>query len=127
MAEDLKRIHKRRRATGGPFAVIVWVPSIAVRWEALPPKSRRSSRIARRSFCNACGTPIFLQYYHTDELGFMVGSFDEPNAFAPQYHYGIEGKLRWADAGASLPPGRETEEPQASRRARKPPASRPRR
>jgi hypothetical protein len=99
-----------RRATGGPFAVIVWVPSSAVRWEAALPQSRSSSRIARRSFCNECGTPIHLEYYGSDELGFMVGSFDDPNAFAPQYHYGIEGRLKWADAGALLPPGRETEE-----------------
>jgi hypothetical protein len=99
-----------RRATGGPFAVIVWIPSVAVRWEAARPQSRPSSRIACRAFCNTCGSPIYLAYNDSDELGFMVGSFDDPNAFAPQYHYGIEGRLKWADAGASLPHGRETEE-----------------
>jgi hypothetical protein len=99
-----------RRATGGPCAVIVWIPVTAVRWETALPQTRASSRIACRSFCSTCGTPIFLQYNHSNEIGFMVGSFDEPNTFAPQYHYGIEGRLKWMDAGAPLPPGRETEE-----------------
>jgi hypothetical protein len=99
-----------RRATGGPFAVIVWFPVTAVRWQSAHPQSRASSAIARRSFCSTCGTPIFLQYTDSDELGFMVGTFDDPNKFVPQYHYGIEGRLQWVDAGALLPPGRETEE-----------------
>jgi hypothetical protein len=45
---------------------------------------------------------IFVQYNHSNEIGFMVGSFDDPNTFVPQYHYGIEGRLKWTDAGASL-------------------------
>jgi hypothetical protein len=40
----------------------------------------------------------------------MVGCFDEPGLMVPEYHYGIEGRLHWIDAGAGLPAGRKTEE-----------------
>jgi hypothetical protein len=40
----------------------------------------------------------------------MVGCFDDPNPLVPEHHYGIEGRLAWVDAGARLPPGRETDE-----------------
>ena len=99
-----------RRATGGPFAVIVWVAAQGVRWQCGTPRYRRSSRLARRSFCEHCGTPISLQYDDSPELGLMVGAFDDPNLLEPTYHYGIEGRLKWCDAGGSLPRGQETRE-----------------
>ena len=99
-----------RRATGGPLAVIVWIPKAEVRWRSNAPESRASSEIARRSFCPRCGTPISLQYNNSDEIGFMVGCLDDPDRFEPTYHYGIEGRLRWCDAGSSLSERRVTQE-----------------
>src|SRR3954471_20698370 len=50
-----------QRASGGPFATLVWVAGADVIWMGLPA-SFRSSPAARRGFCAACGTPLFLAY-----------------------------------------------------------------
>jgi hypothetical protein len=90
-----------RRATGGPFAVIMWVAEEAVHSCSRLPARRPSSKSAVRAFCDLCGTPLFLKYHGADELGVMVGCFDDPNIFPPQYHYGIEGRLRWPDESSA--------------------------
>jgi hypothetical protein len=92
-----------RRATGSAFAVLAWLPRDDVRWQGHPPAKRRSSPIAVRGFCPQCGTPLLLAYDGRDEIALMMGSIDEPGRWAPQYHYGIEGRLPWVDCGASLP------------------------
>ena len=99
-----------RRATGGPVAVIAWFPEASVQWKTTAPARYASSGIAHRSFCPHCGTPICLQYNDSAEIGFMVGCLDDPDRFEPTYHYGIEGRLGWCDAGSSLSQRRVTQE-----------------
>ncbi|HEX4240016.1 MAG TPA: GFA family protein [Steroidobacteraceae bacterium] len=98
-----------RRAVGGPFAVLAWFSSQAVRGNLFSAPSRRSSSIATRGFCRDCGTPLYLRYDQSDEIGILVGVFDEPETLRPSHHYGIESRLPWVDCGAGLP-GKETEE-----------------
>jgi len=38
-----------------------------------------------------------------------AGTLDDPQAISPTHHYGIEGRLAWADIGHGLP-GRQTRE-----------------
>lgn len=91
-----------RRATGGPFAVLVRVESGDVKWTS-PPASHRSSPIARRGFCPVCGTPLYLQYDDDSRIRLTIGSVDWPDGFAPQSHYGVEGRLAWVDCSNELP------------------------
>lgn len=98
-----------RRATGGPFAVLVWWNAQAVQWTEAEPNLRRSSPIAQRGFCGCCGTPLFLRYDGQERLALMLGSFDDPLRLRPTHHYGVEGRIAWVDCGLGLP-GRETEE-----------------
>src|SRR4051812_46426208 len=63
-----------RRWTGGAFAVLAWFPSTAVRWTSGEPTIHRSSNIAERAFCGTCGTPLFLRYDGSAELGIMAGT-----------------------------------------------------
>ena len=51
-----------KRVTGGAFAVLVQAPRDALKWTKEPPAVYRSSPIATRGFCPACGSPLFLQY-----------------------------------------------------------------
>ncbi len=92
-----------RRATGGPFAVLVWLPASSIEWATRLPASRRSSPIAQRGFCASCGTPIYLKYDGAEEMGVLIGTLEHPEDFVPQYHYGTEGRLPWADCGSGLP------------------------
>jgi hypothetical protein len=98
-----------RRAVSGPFAVLAWMSIDALRGNLLRSASRRSSPIATRGFCRECGTPLFLRYADSDEVGILIGSLDEPQRFIPAYHYGVESKLPWVDCGSALP-AEETQE-----------------
>ena len=98
-----------RRATGGLFAVLVWWREDAVQWTGTYPHTRRSSPIAERGFCGACGSPLFLRYDGRDDIALTAGSLDEPQRFPARHHYGAESRLSWVDCGAGLP-AKETRE-----------------
>jgi hypothetical protein len=92
-----------RRATGSAFAVLVWVRADWINWTR-KPKVRRSSPIAKRGFCQECGTPLTLAYdARTDEIALHAGAFDDPNTLIPQYNYGSGQRLGWVSCGVELP------------------------
>ena len=97
-----------RRATGGPFAVLAWFSHEAVRWVG-EPTIRRSSPIAERGFCRACGTPLLLRYDGSDKIAILAGTLDNPERLSPTHHYGVESRLKWADCGSELPAQRTQE------------------
>ena len=98
-----------RKATGGGYAAFVAVPRRAIRWTKGRPSTFRSSPLASRGFCPACGSPLFYDGDAEDHVALTVGSLDDPSGFKPDHHYGVESRLEWADCGPSLP-GRETAE-----------------
>lgn len=91
-----------RRATGGPFAVLIRVDGDNLEWSR-PPASYRSSPIASRGFCPVCGTPLYLQYDDDSRIRLTLGSVDRPEDFVPKSHYGVEGRLPWIDCSRHLP------------------------
>jgi hypothetical protein len=91
-----------RRWTGAAFATLAWFPRAAVEWSGTPA-GFRASPIAVRTHCGACGTPLSLAYDARDDIALTVGSMDDPGAVRPIRHYGVEGRLPWADIGARLP------------------------
>ncbi|WP_318911581.1 GFA family protein (plasmid) [Sinorhizobium medicae] len=97
-----------RRATGGPFTVLVRTEGSSVHWNT-PPALYRSSPIAVRGFCPDCGSPLFLQYDDDPRLRFTAGTLDRPEGLAPTDHYGVESRLPWDDSGPGLP-AEETKE-----------------
>jgi hypothetical protein len=97
-----------RRWTGGGFATLVWFAERALSWHGEPARFR-SSPIAVRAHCGQCGTPLFLKYHSRDDVALAAGTLDEPQSLTPTDHYGIEGRVAWADIGRDLP-GRRTRE-----------------
>jgi hypothetical protein len=91
-----------RRWTGGPFATLAWFARDAVQWTGTPV-AFRSSPIAIRTHCGACGTPLSLAYDARDDVALTVGTFDKPEAVHPTHHYGAESRIAWADIGPALP------------------------
>ncbi|TIU70908.1 MAG: GFA family protein, partial [Mesorhizobium sp.] len=66
-----------RRTTGSAFAVLGWTPVAGLSWLTTEPTYRRSSPIARRSFCQSCGTPLTLAYdANPYEVAMHIGTFD---------------------------------------------------
>lgn len=99
-----------RRATGSAFAVLAWLPSADVSWLSEEPCFRRSSPLAKRGFCQTCGSPLALAYdAAVNEIALHVGSFDDPADLEPQYNYGSSQRLSWVCCGVDLP-DRDTEE-----------------
>ena len=92
-----------RRWTGAAFATLAWFPRVAVKWTSGEPVIYRSSPIAVRGHCGACGTPLSLTYDGRDDLAFTVGSLDAPESATPTHNYGAEGRLPWVDFRPTLP------------------------
>lgn len=80
-----------QRATGGFAASLKQVKRANVRWER-EPERYRSSPIAVRGFCSACGTPLTYEGDGSDGMDLTVGSFDDPSRFHPVDHSGVESR-----------------------------------
>lgn len=87
-----------RRATGGASIAFVGVPLGAVTWES-EPDWYRSSPIAERPFCAACGTPLGFRFVDAPRnIDLTLGSFDDPTPFVPAHNYASESILpAWQD------------------------------
>lgn len=97
-----------QRATGGFAASFVQVPLTAVTWES-EPDWYASSPIAQRPFCSKCGTPLGFRFNDGKGIDLTFGSFDDPSAFRPQAHSGVESMHEaWIDTSA-LPRQRSDE------------------
>jgi len=83
-----------QRATGGISIAFKNVRKADVRW-AREPDRYRSSPIAERGFCSACGTPLTFEFPDSETMDLTVGSFDDPYGFRPTAHYAVES---WHEA-----------------------------
>lgn len=95
-----------QRATGGFAAALKQVQGVL--WGREPDRYR-SSPIAQRGYCNACGTPLTFEGDGSEGLDLTVGSFDEPGRLRPVEHTGVESLHEaWLDTSA-LPRSRTDE------------------
>lgn len=97
-----------QRATGSMSIAFVGVAQAAVIWTG-EPDWYRSSPIAERSFCSACGTSLGFRYLDSPKMDLTAASFDEPGRFRPTAHFGAESMHRaWIDT-RGLPEQRSDE------------------
>jgi hypothetical protein len=92
-----------QKAVGGPFAAFASLPAGDLAWTSGTPALFRSSSLAERGFCPACGTPLTYAGLDNDKIDITIGSLDTPAAVPPQDQYGAEGTLPWFAALATLP------------------------
>jgi hypothetical protein len=87
-----------RHATGAAATAFVNLPLAALRWES-EPDWYRSSPIAERPFCAACGTPLGFRFVEgAINIDITLGSFDDPSRFTPVHNYATESMLPgWQD------------------------------
>lgn len=82
-----------QRATGGVSIAFKNLAKADVTWES-EPDWYRSSPIARRPYCAACGTPLGFEYPDSANMDLTIGSFDDPARFKPKHHFGAESMHR---------------------------------
>jgi len=96
-----------QKAVGGPFISLADVRHEDFAWTRGKPASFRSSTIAERDFCAACGTPLSYRQIGGPNIELTTGSFDQPELVAPTYATGTESQLVWTRTIGNLP-GRTT-------------------
>jgi hypothetical protein len=92
-----------QKAVGGPFAALCKVPTSRFTWTRGEAASFRSSSVAERYFCSACGTPLTFGYLDGDAIEVTTGSLDQAAKAPPTKNFGVEARLPWIEL---LKPGR---------------------
>ena len=84
-----------QKASGGPFMAFAPVAhaDFALTQGALA--MFRSSEIADRGFCSACGTPLTYQGVGGDHISVTIGSLDDPAAIAPTGQLAADAAVPW--------------------------------
>jgi hypothetical protein len=92
-----------QKATGAPFASFADIARENFAWTRGQPSSFKSSSIAERDYCAACGTP--LSFHRTDgpKIEILTGTFDRPDRVVPTRQFGSESRLGWVVGIANLP------------------------
>lgn len=102
---------KCQQRTGNLF-----YPYVAFRADVLQitkgkPKYFRSSDWVEYSFCANCGTHLTVRYLEANTQGIVsTGSLDDPEAWPPDMHVGVEGQLSWLNIHDDLPRTRTEDE-----------------
>ena len=87
-----------QKASGGPFMAFGGVPNLSFVITRGALSIFRSSDIAERGFCAACGTPLTYRVLGGHRVGVTLGSLDDPNAVAPEEQFGAESRVSFDGA-----------------------------
>ena len=102
-------------AVGNTRAAFLNLKKEQVTW-LTPPAWYVSSKIARRCFCDRCGTPLGFAFNDSQNMDLTVGSLDDPSQLKPAEHYSIETRIAGWHCDDGLPGHRLDEnEPIAKR------------
>jgi hypothetical protein len=92
-----------QRSSGAPVLAWASFPKGALTYTLGSPASYRSSPKAVREFCAACGTQIVFREDGATRVDLNIGSLDQPDAIAPQYHIWTESRIPWFETADELP------------------------
>ena len=92
-----------QKASGAPFASFADIDREDFAWTKGKPAAFRSSSIAERDFCPACGTPLSYRLIGGPRIEIMTGTFDRPDRVVPTRQFGTESRLGWVVGIANLP------------------------
>ena len=98
-----------QKASGGPFMAFARVNKEQLRWSRQQPAVFRSSSLAERHFCGACGTPLTYNFIESANISVTACSLDDPESVRPELQYCIDRTLSWFPTLEDLP-GKRTEE-----------------
>src|SRR5262245_42896225 len=103
-----------QRATGGLFAALAGGAPANFGWTRGHPSFFASSNLAKRGYCQKCGTPLSFQYVTPSaRIYTTIGSLDQPESVALVKQFGVESRLAWVKFCDEIPSERTGESPQA--------------
>ncbi len=87
-----------QKAAGAPFASFADIEHADFAWTKGKPASFKSSSIAMRDFCAACGTPLSFRRIDGPRIEIMTGAFDHPDRVIPTRQFGTNpGSAGWSE------------------------------
>jgi len=93
-----------QRASGGVFAALAGGKPENFAWTRGTPAYFASSNLAKRAFCDKCGTPLSFKYDSpTARLYTTIGSLDHPEKVELVKQYGVESRLPWVKFCEAVP------------------------
>jgi class 3 adenylate cyclase len=95
-----------QRSIGSVIDAWTAFPNDALHFTKGEPKYYESSLIAKRGFCDNCGSSLLLFYYAptvSKLVIMMTACLDNPEDFAPAWHGCTESQLPWLDIHDDLP------------------------
>jgi len=93
-----------QRATGGLFAALAGGKPADFAWTRGAPSFFASSNLAKRAFCEKCGTPLSFRYRNPDARMFVtIGSLDHPERVQLEKQFGVESRLPWVEFCDDVP------------------------
>src|SRR2546421_10674311 len=92
-----------QKASGAPFASFADIDKREFAWTRGKPAAFKSSSIAERDFCPACGTPLSFRRIDGPRIEIMTGTFDRSDRVIPTRQYGTESRLGWGVGSSNLP------------------------
>jgi hypothetical protein len=99
-----------QKAVGNYFAALVSTPKSELKWTRGAPSRFRSSGDVDRGFCNQCGTPLFFDPIHSDDIGLCIGALDSPHNVKPISQDSIESRMPWFSELVEVPDSGTSEE-----------------
>jgi hypothetical protein len=108
---DICHCRMCQKALGNLFGAYAQVPTEQFAWTRGEPAHFKSSSVAERTFCRACGTPLTFRYFAKGHVSVLVGSLDQPERAMPKSQFGIESRISWLDEALRLPGVRTEDDP----------------
>ena len=63
----------------------------------------KSSKKAKRGFCNKCGASIFFKFLGSDDISIAAGMFQNPTKLKTTKNIFVRGKLDYYELNSKLP------------------------
>ncbi|MBI3454055.1 MAG: GFA family protein [Rhodospirillales bacterium] len=93
-----------RKGSGAPIVTWATFTTATLSFTKGKPATRRSSDIAMRGYCAACGSALTWQGdSNPDLIDITAGTLDRPERVAPVDHLWTEAAVPWLDVRDTLP------------------------
>lgn len=93
-----------RQTSGAPVVAWATFPFGTFSYSQGQPRVYHSSDWGQREFCGDCGTQLcYRETENPESIDINIGSLDDPEQFAPEYHIFTAEQLEWFEVNDELP------------------------